>query len=83
MGHLFVRPALQAAIPGRIVLGFNYPHPGQVTSTLFVVLHFAGGETIEFEMQIPVNGIVVTQRVGLEPESFNRAAARVGTITIP
>ncbi len=83
MGHLFVRPVSQTAVPGRIELGFNYPHPGQVTSTLFVVLHFAGGETFEFEMQIPVNGIVVSQRVGLEQESFNRSAARAGTITIP
>ncbi|MBT9177544.1 MAG: hypothetical protein DDT20_01878 [Firmicutes bacterium] len=83
MGQLHVRPAMQSSIPGRTVMGFIYRHPGQVTSTLFIRLHFAGGETFQVEMQIPVNGITVTQRTGLGSEAFNRAVARVGTINIP
>jgi len=82
MGQLFIPPVSRGSQPGRTVLNFNYEHPGQITSTLFITLHFAGGESFQFEMQIPVNGIVVTQRSG-EGLELVRAAARVGTITIP
>jgi len=82
MGQLFIHPVSRASQPRRTVLNFNYAHPGQVTSTLFITLHFAGGETFQFEMQIPVNGIVVTQQSGQVLE-LARAAAQEGTITIP
>ena len=82
MGQLFIPPVSRGSQPGRTVLNFNYVHPGQITSTLFITLHFAGGESFQFEMQIPVNGITVSQRRG-EGLELARAAAQRGEITIP
>lgn len=83
MGQMFVYPTAIPGGPNRHGFGFTYTHPGQPSSTVHITLHFAGGETFRFEMQIPVNGITVTQRRGVGPLDLQRAVARVGTITLP
>jgi len=83
MGQMLVHPQILSGGPGRVLLNFNYTNPGQANSTLDIWLDFAGGETLKIFMEIPVNGIVVTQRRDQGPLVLNRAAARVGTVTIP
>jgi len=53
MGQLFIHPVSRASQPGRTVLNFNYAHPGQVTSTLFITLHFAGGRRSSSRCRYP------------------------------
>jgi hypothetical protein len=83
MGQMFVYPTALPGGPTSHRFGFTYTHPGQPSSTVHITLQFAGGETFRFEVQIPVNGITVTQRRGVGPLDLQRAVARVGTITLP
>jgi len=83
MGQMVVHAASIMGGPRGHIIGFNYTHPGQPSSTVHIVLHFAGGETFRLELQVPVNGITVTQRRGVGPLDLQRAVARVGTLTIP
>ena len=82
MPPTLVRPRILRKY-GEFLLKFIYLYPGQANSTLHIWLYFAGGESLEIFMDIPVNGIVVTQRRDQGPLELARAAAQRGEITIP
>ncbi|MBS3949587.1 MAG: hypothetical protein KGZ53_02825, partial [Peptococcaceae bacterium] len=84
MGQMFVFPTSRQVRPnnGGATLNFNYTNPGKENSALYIWLDFAGGESFEVSMDIPVNGIVVTQMRDQGPLVLDRALARTGTIVI-
>ena len=83
MGLMFVSPvSVWSPAPGRTILNFNYTNPGQIDSTLYIWFDIAGGYAFEIYMDIPVNGIVVTQRRGQGPLILARALAQRGTIVV-
>ena len=84
MGQMFVFPTSWQVRPnnGGATLNFNYTNPGMTTSTLRIWLHFAGEYSLEVAMDIPVNGIVVTQMGNQGLLVLDRASARIGTLGI-